>query len=132
MRSVAAVVIPVFAGALAYTGLASGATSEPWTQSSLLLLPGMLISILVVALLFLPLWSFLVHRTRRIRRTFIGVSAAVLVAIAATLSATGLLDRADGLQTVSQMLVPGIVLIITFGMLMDTSRVRGGRRPEGK
>ena len=101
-------------------------------QSSLLLLPGMLVSVLVVALLFLPLWSFLVHRTLRIRRTFIGVSGAALAVISSLLVATGVIDKAGGLQEVSLMLVPGIVLIISFGMLMDPSRVRGGRRPEGK
>ena len=132
MRSVVAVVLAVFAGAFAYAGLASGAASEPWEHSSLLLLPALLVSVLVVALIFLPLWSFLVHRTRRIRGTFLCVSGTALVAVCSIFVATGVIDRAGGLQTAGSMLVPGMVLIITFGMLMDPSRVRGGHRPDSK
>lgn len=132
MRSVAAVVLPILAAAFAYAGVASAATPDAWLQSSLLLLPAMLVCILVVALVFLPLWSFLVHRTKRVRRTFVGVSGAVLVVTCSILVATGVLDPPSGLQTLGVMLGPGMVLIIAFGILMDSNRVRGGRRPSNK
>ena len=128
MRSVLAVVLAVFSGAFAYAGLASGTTWGAWEQSALLLLPALLVSVLVVALVFLPLWSFLVHRTRRIRRTFVAVTATVLVAACSICLASGLIDRVGDGQSVGLMLVPGMVLIIIFGALMDPSRVRGGRR----
>ena len=132
VRSVVAVVLAVFAGAFAYAGLAPGAASESWEHSLLLLLPAMLVSVLVVALVFLPLWSFLVHRTRRIRGIFVSVSGAVVVAACSIFVTTGVIDRAGAVQTLGSMLVPGVVLVITFGMLMDPSRVRGGRRPDNK
>jgi len=127
-----AVVLPVLAGAFAYAGLALGATSDAWLQSSLVLLPAMLVSVMVIALVFLPLWSFLVYRTKRIRRTFVGVSGAVLVISCSILAATGALDRAGGFETVGLILLPGMVLVITFGLLMDPSRVRGGRKPDSR
>ena len=132
MRSVVAVVLPILAAAFTYAGVASAATPDAWLQSSLLLLPAMLVGILVVALVFLPLWSFLVHRTKRVRRTFVGVSGAVLVVTCSILVATGVLDPPSGLQTLGVMLAPGLVLIIAFGILMDSNRVRGGRRPNNK
>ena len=132
MRSVVAVVLAVFAGAFTYAGLASGATSEAWEQSSLLVLPALLVSVLVVALMFLPLWSFLVHRTKRIRRTFVSVTGAVLVATCSIFVATGVIHSAGDIQTIGLMLVPGIALIVTFGTLMDPSRVRGGQRLDSK
>lgn len=132
VRSVVAVVLAVFAGAFAYARLASGATSDAWEQSALLLLPAMLVSVLVVGMVFLPLWSFLVYRTRRIRRTFVTVSGAVLIATCSIFVATGVIDRAGDVQTVGLMLVPGMALIVTFGALMDPSRVRGGQRPDSK
>src|SRR5215471_18083139 len=112
VRSVVAVVLPVLAGAFAYAGLALGATSDAWLQSSLVLLPAMLVSVMVIALVFLPLWSFLVYRTKRIRRTFVGVSGAVLVISCSILAATGALDRAGGFETVGLILLPGMVLVI--------------------
>jgi hypothetical protein len=131
MRSVVAVVLPILGAAFAYAGIASAATPDTWLQS-LLVLPAMLIGILVVALLFLPLWSFLVHRTKRIRRTFLGVNGAVLVVTCSILVAAGVLDPPSGLQTLGLMVGPGMVLIIAFGILMDPGRVRGGRRPNTK
>lgn len=123
VRSVVAIVLPVLAGAFAYAGLALGATSNASLQSWMVLLPAMLVSVLVVALVFLPLWSFLAHRTKRIRRAFVGVSATLLAVGCSIFLATGAFSE------LSLMLVPGIVLITTFGMLMDPGRVRGGRRP---
>ena len=132
MRSVVAVVLPILAAAFAYAGVASAATPDTWLQPSLLVLPAMLVCILVVALVFLPLWSFLVHRTKRIRRTFVGVSGAVLLVTCSILVATGVLDPPSGLRSLGLMLGPGMVLIIAFGILMDPTRVRGGRRPNTK
>jgi hypothetical protein len=132
VRSVVAAVLPVLAAAFVYAGVASAATPDAWLQSSLLVLPAMLVSILVVALLFLPLWSFLVHRTTRIRRIFVAVNGAALVVICSILVATGVLEPPKGLQTLGLMLGPGMVLIIAFGLLMDSNRVRGGRRPNSK
>ena len=132
MRSVVAVVLPILAAAFAYARVASAATPDSSLQSSLLVLPAMLVSILVVALLFLPLWSFLVHRTKRIRRIFVGVNGAVLVVTCSILVATGILEPPSGLQTLALMFGPGLVLIIGFGILMDPNRVRGGRRPNTK
>jgi hypothetical protein len=132
VRSVVAVVLPVLAAAFAYAGVASAATPDTWLQSSLLVLPAMLVSILAVAVLFLPLWSFLVHRTKRIRQTFVGVNGALLVVTCSILVATGVLEPPSSLQTLGLMLGPGMVLIIGFGILMDSNRVRGGRRPNTK
>ena len=132
MRSVAAVVLPVLAAALAYTGVASAATPDTWLHPSLLILPAMLVGILVVALVFLPLWSFLVHRTKRVRRTFVGVTGALLVVTCSILVATGVLDPPHGLKTLGLMLGPGMALVFAFGILMDPNRVRGGRRPNTK
>jgi len=132
VRSVVAVVLPILAAAFAYAGVASAATPDTWLQPSLLVLPAMLVCILVVALVFLPLWSFLVHRTKRIRRTFVGVSGAVLLVTCSILVATGVLDPPSGLRSLGLMLGPGMVLIIAFGILMDPTRVRGGRRPNTK
>ena len=129
MRSVVAVVLPILASAFAFAGVASAATPDTWLQPSLLVLPAMLVGILVVAVLFLPLWSFLVHRTKRIRRIFVGVNGTVLVVTLSILVATGVLDPPRSLQTLGLMFGPGMVLISAFGILMDTNRVRGGRRP---
>ena len=132
MRSVVAVVLPILAAAFAYARVASAATPDTSLQPSLLVLPAMLVCILVVALVFLPLWSFLVHRTKRIRRIFVGVNGAVLVVTCSILVATGVLEPPSGLQTLALMFGPGLVLIIGFGILMDPNRVRGGRRPNSK
>jgi len=129
MRSLVAVLIPVLAGAFVYAGLALGATPDAWSQrSSLLLLPAMLAGVLLIALVLLPLWSFLAHRTTRIRRAFLAAATAVLLLLYSALAAMGAFTRGGDLETAGLMLIPGVVLVLTFGMLMDPRRVRGGRK----
>ena len=127
MRSIIAVSLPVVAGAVVYFILALGGVAERSMDSSLLLLPAMLIGVMLVALVFLPLWSVLVHRTRRIRVAFVAVGAAILVAICAALSVLGAF-KPDGMEGVALLFVPGLVLVTTFGMLMDPRRVPGGEK----
>ena len=59
MRSIIAILLPVLIGAVVYAALAVGATPEGWEESSTLMLPAILIGIMLVALVFLPLWSVL-------------------------------------------------------------------------
>jgi peptidoglycan/LPS O-acetylase OafA/YrhL len=126
MRSAVAVLLPVMAGAFVYAGLAHGATPAAWSQTSLLVLPAMLVGVMLIALVLLPLWSFLAHRTTRIRRAFLVTGTTVLGAIYLTLAAIGVFARGGDLEAASLLLIPGVVLIVTFGMLMDPRRVRGG------
>ena len=125
MRSVTAILLAILAAAFVYDWLASGGTG---LASAGLLLPAMLIGVMVVALVFLPLWSVLVHRTTRIRAAFLCAGVAILVLICGGLAALGAFDRADGLESVTLLFVPGLVLVTTFGMLMDPRRVRGGQK----
>jgi hypothetical protein len=127
MRHIIAVLLPVLAGALVYVGLAFGGLPEESTESSMLLLPAMLIGVMLVALVFLPLWSVLVHKTRRIRLAFVCVGAAILIVICACLTALGVF-KSGALEGVALLFVPGLVLVTTFGMLMDPRRVRGGEK----
>jgi hypothetical protein len=127
MRHIIAVLLPVLAGALVYVGLAFGGLPEESTESSMLLLPAMLIGVMLVALVFLPLWSVLVHKTRRIRLAFVCVGAAILIVICAALTALGVF-KSGALEGVALVFVPGLVLVTTFGMLMDPRRVRGGEK----
>ena len=53
MRSICAILLPVLIGAVVYALLATGPTSSDWEQSSMLMLPAMLIGIMLVALIFL-------------------------------------------------------------------------------
>jgi hypothetical protein len=139
MRSVAAILLPILAGALVYdwlassgTAIASSGTPEDWLQACSLLLPAMLIGIMLVAVVFLPLWSLLVHRTTpvlvhrttRIRAVFWFTGVAMLVLICGGLTALGIFDRSGA----ALLFVPGLVLVTTFGFLMDPRRVRGGQR----
>jgi hypothetical protein len=128
MRSVTAILLAILAGAFVYDWLASGGTGL--ASSAALLLPAMLIGVMVVALVFLPLWSVLVHRTRRIRAAFLCTGVAILVLICGGLAALGAFDRAGGLESFALLFVPGLVLVTTFAILMDRRRVRGGQKPE--
>jgi hypothetical protein len=127
MRHIIAVLLPVLAGALVYVGLAFGGLPEEPTESSMLLLPAMLIGVMLVALVFLPLWSVLVHKTRRIRLAFVCVGAAILILICAGLTALDVF-KSGAVEGVALVFVPGLVLVTTFGMLMDPRRVRGGEK----
>jgi hypothetical protein len=125
MRSALAVLFPVLAGGVAYAGLALGATPEAWSQSSMLLLPAMLVGLLLVGLVFLPLWSVLARKTSRTRQLFIFYGAAIWVLLCAALVALHAIDLSGGLQSVTALLVPGLIVVATFGILMDPRRVRG-------
>jgi len=127
MRSIVALFLPILAGALVYCLLALGGLTGRSVESSLLMLPAVLIGIMLVAFVFLPLWSVLVHRTRRIRMAFVAVAAAILLAICAALSALGAF-KSGGVESAALLLVPGLVLATTFGMLMDPRRIRGGEK----
>jgi len=132
MRSIVAVLLPVLAGAFAYAALALGATPDGWEQSSILLLPAMLIGVMLVGLVFLPLWSVLAHKTSRTRLLFVCLGTAIWVLLCAGLAALGAFDRAGGLESATSLLVPGLVLVMTFGLLMDPRRVRGGEKVAAK
>ena len=134
MRSILAALLPVLAGAVAYAGLVLGVTPEGWTGSSILLLPAMLIGVMLVGLVCLPLWSVLAHKTSRtrLRLLFVIVGTAVWVLFCAALEAFGVIDRSGGLETATSLLVPGVVLVMTFGLLMDKRRVRGGEKVASK
>jgi hypothetical protein len=127
MRSIVAVFVPVLAGALVYLVLALGGLPRGSMESSILLLPALLIGVMLVALVFLPLWSLLVHRTRRIRLAFVCVAAAILAVLCVGLTAFGTF-KSSGFEDAALLLVPGLVLVMTFGMLMDPRRVRGGEK----
>jgi hypothetical protein len=127
MRSIIAMALPVLAGALVYFVLALGGLTERSMDSSLLLLPAMLIGVMLVALVFLPLWSVLVHHTRRIRVAFVTSGAVILLALCAALGALGAF-KSDRVEGVTLLFVPGLVLVTTFGVLMDPRRVRGGEK----
>ena len=128
MRSICAILLPVLIGAVVYAVLAMGPTPENLEQSSTLVLPAMLIGIMLVALVFLPLWSVLVHKTTRARLSFLCVGASILLLACAALKVLGIFDRSGGLDGVALLLVPGLVLVTTFGILMDPRRVRGGEK----
>jgi peptidoglycan/LPS O-acetylase OafA/YrhL len=127
MRSIIAVLLPVLAGALVYVVLAFDGSPEASMQSPMLLLPAMLIGVMLVALVFLPLWSVLVHKTQRIRLAFVSVGAAALILGCVGLTLLGAF-KSGALEGVALVLVPGLVLVTTFGMLMDPRRVRGGAK----
>ena len=128
MRSVFAILLPVLIGAVLYAALAVGATPEGWEQSSTLILPAMLIGIMLVALVFLPLWSVLVHKTTRTRLAFLCVGVSILLLACAALKVLGIFDRSGGFDGVALLFVPGLALVTTFGILMDPRRVRGGEK----
>ena len=128
MRSIIAILLPVLIGAVVYAALAVGATPEGWEESSTLMLPAMLIGIMLVALVFLPLWSVLVHKTTRARLAFVCVGASILLLTCAVLKMLGVFDRSGGVDGVALLFVPGLVLVATFGILMDPRRVRGGEK----
>src|SRR6266581_1024442 len=109
-RSILAVSVPVLAGAVAYAALAIGATSNGWEQWSILLLPAMLIGMMLVGLVFLPLWSVLAHKTSRTRLLFVCLGTAIWVSICAGLLALGAFDRSGGLENATSLLVPGLIL----------------------
>lgn len=132
MRHLIAALLPVLAGAFAYAGLAWGSAPHDWLESSLLLLPAMLIGVMAVALLCLPLWSVLAHRTRYTRTAFLCVATAALVLLAGGLAAIGAFDRLGGAQSAALLFVPALVLVTTFGMLMDPRRVRGGKKADDR
>lgn len=127
MRSIIAVLLPILAGALVYVVLALGGPPEVPTESSMLLLPAMLIGVMLVALVLLPLWSVLVHKTKRIRLAFVCVGASILILICGSLAALGAF-KSGTVEGVALLFVPGLVLITTFGILMDPRRVRGGEK----
>jgi len=93
----------------------------------MLLLPALLIGVMLVALVLLPLWSVLVHRTRRIRLAFVCVGLAILVLICAGLAMLGVF-KTGAAEGVALLFVPGFVLVATFSILMDPRRVRGGEK----
>ncbi|TMG83635.1 MAG: hypothetical protein E6H78_11795 [Betaproteobacteria bacterium] len=124
--------LPVLAAAVVYVGLALGATSDAWARSSILLLPAMLIGFLLVGLVLLPLWSVLSHTTLRIRPLFVFLGSAIWVLLCAALVGLGLIDRSGGLESTTSLLIPGLVLVMTFGLLMDPRRVRGGEKATSK
>jgi drug/metabolite transporter (DMT)-like permease len=127
MRSLIAVLLPVLAGALVYVVLAPDGSSDGSMPSSMLLLPALLIGVMLVALVFLPLWSVLVHKTRRIRIAFLCIGGAILVMICAGLTMFGAF-RSGAIEGVAVLFVAGFVLVATFGVLMDPRRVRGGEK----
>jgi peptidoglycan/LPS O-acetylase OafA/YrhL len=128
MRSVCAILLPVLIGAVVYAALAVGARPSDWEQSSTLILPAMLIGIMLVALVFLPIWSVLVHKTTRARLAFLCVGAAILLLACGALTVLGAFDRSGGIDGLTLLFVPGLVLVTTFGILMDPRRVRGGEK----
>lgn len=127
MRSLIAVLLPVLAGALVYVAIAIGDSADSSFPSPMLFLPALLIGVMVVALVLLPLWSVLVHNTTRIRLAFVCISAAILITICAALAMLGAF-KSGGLEGIALVFVPGLVLVTTFGMLMDPRRVRGGEK----
>ena len=128
-RSIFAVLLPVLGAAVAYAVLAIGATSDRWEDWSILLLPAMLIGVILVGLVFLPLWSFLVHKTSRTRLLFVCLGTAIWVLLCAGLAAY---DRSGGLENATPLLVPGLILVMAFGLLMDPTLVRGGKKIASK
>ena len=130
-RSILAVLVPVLAGAVAYAALAMGATSG-WEQWSILLLPAMLIGMMLVGLVFLPLWSVLVHKTSSARLLFVAFGTGSWVLLCGALVALGLIDRSAGLESATCLLVPGLILVMAFGLLMDPCVVRGGKKLASK
>ena len=131
-RSIFAVLVPVLAGAVAYSALAIGGTSEGWEAWSVLLLPAMLIGVMLVGLVFLPLWSILVHKTSSARLLFVAFGTGSWVLLCGTLVALGLIDRSAGLESTASLLVPGLILVMAFALLMDPRRVRGGEKAASK
>jgi len=131
-RSILAVSVPVLAGAVAYAALAIGATSTGWEQWSILLLPAMLIGVMLVGLVFLPLWSVLVHKTSSARLLFVAFGTGSWVLLCGALVAIGLIDRSAGLESATSLLVPGLILVMAFGLLMDPKLVRGGKKLASK
>ena len=129
-RSIFAVLVPVLAGAVAYAALTVG--SEGWEAWSVLLLPAMLIGMMLVGLVFLPLWSILVHKTSSARLLFVAFGTGSWVLLCGTLGALGLIDRSAGLESTASLLVPGLILVMAFGLLMDPRRVRGGEKAASK
>jgi hypothetical protein len=130
-RSILAVLVPVLAGAVAYAALAMRATSG-WEQWSILLLPAMLIGMMLVGLVFLPLWSVLVHKTSSARLLFVAFGTGSWVLLCGALAALGLIDRSAGLECTTSLLVPGLILVMAFGLLMDPRVVRGGKKLASK
>jgi len=125
MRAAITIILPILAAAVVYDALVSGVTTANFISLGLNLLPAMLVGLLFVALVLLPLWSLFSARGKSRRGAFVAAGAAIWLVACLILLAS--VEQASNVRVAMSWLLPGVVLVATFGLLIGKRRLESKR-----
>ncbi len=120
-RTLVAVILSTSAGSVVYLALIYlGSSTAPVAMGGELVvhaLPAALVSMMFVTFVLLPLWRRLQggEAVRIVVFLLTGSAAWLVLSMALLLLTTW--DPAEGLRTVSQFVVPGLVVVLVFGAI---------------
>jgi hypothetical protein len=118
-RTLLAVILELLAGTAVYLGLVYWESLTPSARASpervALALPAMLFAMIFVTFALLPLWHWLQGTQRPARFLFVGGAAWLRVTAMLLATTTGLAQT--DLIIAMQLLLPGLVLVVVFGLV---------------
>ena len=118
-RTLLAVILASLAGTAVYLGLVYWESLTPSARANpewvALALPAMLCAMVFVTFALLPLWHWLQGTQRLAKFLFAGGAAWLLVTAILLATTTG--ARPTEVITAMQLLVPGLVLVVVFGLV---------------
>lgn len=130
VRAAAAISVSVLAAAGVFAALEGMERAPLGVERFLtLLLPAVLIGLMLVAYVLMPLWQLFTARSNP-RLGFVLVASTIWVPVGLALFAPGAHGWQGTLSEALPLLVPGWVLIVTFGLLAE-KRDRAAARPIG-
>jgi hypothetical protein len=120
-RTLLAVILASLAGSIVYMTLIylepSTAPAAAGRGLVMVALPAMLTSMMFVTFVLLPLWHGLQRREAGRTLLFMLTGSAAWLVVTAALLALTTWDQSEGLRTASQLIVPGLVVVLVFGLV---------------